>query len=658
MGRLPEPNTARKYIFTLFVLVSIALTVPNYSHAAISDWQKGFTLHLNNQANSDVDKALEGIKNTGADYVTFSPGWLTDNKYSTNVYRKAGTTTDEKLVYAIRKAKSLGMKVMLKPHLDRKDGGWRAFIDPTDKAKFFQNYSAMILGYANIAKAENVEQLAIGAELHKLSTNPDNKKYWDALIANVRSRYSGKLTYSANSDPVDFDEHKLTFWGGLDYWGASMYIGLGSSTTPTKASLLSEWQKIETNYILPHYNANGQKPLVITEIGYRSVDGAAKDPELYSSSPPVDLAEQQLLYESFFEFWKDKPYMKGVHFWEWDIGSTAGGTSNKDYTPQGKPAEQTVKNYFKSAGTTTTPTPAPVPEPTPAPVPTPAPEETPPTVRYINNINKSSYSTGEFKVGSNFFNDRDYTVTELPSFLDSGEHIKTLNADKNQTGSSFLSFELVKQVDLYVAYDSRATSLPSWLSGWENTGYNIKSTDAVFKLYRKTAATGNITLGGNLASGASGALSNYFVIATEKPYVPLATPPTTTPTSPDPSTETPPVVAPDTEPDPTEESEPSDDVTGQIEISDPKEGQYISGEKKLKFFIDGVDPEDYKGYYDISGDGLGDFEMSNADKYKQAKVNYDSWNWLGTGPYKITFTAKDSAGNIIDTASVNVYIKL
>ncbi len=646
MGRLPEPHTARKYIFAFFVLVCTALIVPNYSHAAISDWQKGLTLHLNNQSNSDVDKALDGIKNTGADYVTFSPGWLTDNKYSTNVYRKDGTTTDEKLVYAIRKAKSLGMKVMLKPHLDRKDGGWRAFIDPTDKAKFFQNYSAMILGYADIAKTESVEQLAIGAELYKLSTNPDNKKYWDALITNIRSRYSGKLTYSANSDPVDFDEHKLTFWSGLDYWGASMYIGLGSSNTPTKASLLSEWQKIENNYILPRYNANGQKPLVITEIGYRSVDGAAKDPELYSSSPPVDLTEQQVLYESFFEFWKDKPYMKGVHFWEWDIGTSAGGTNNKDYTPQGKPAEQTVKTYFQSAGSITPP-------PTPVPTPEPEPEETPSTARYISNINKTSYSTGEFKIGARFFSDREYTVTELPSFLDCGEHIKTFNADKTQTGSSFLSFTLVKPVDLYIAYDSRAVALPNWLKGWESTGYNVKTSDATFKLYRTSSVSGNVTLGGNLAGGATGSLSNYFVIATEKAYIPLVTTPPTTTTPP--ATDTTPPTPIDS---PTDTENTPEVTTGQVEISDPKEGQYISGEKKLKFFIDDVEPENYKGYYDVSGDGLGEVEMSNADKYKQAKVNYDSWTWLGTGPYKITFIAKDLSGNTIDTASVNVYIKL
>lgn len=639
MGRLPEPHTARKYLIVISLFIGVLFVMPSFSHAAISEWQKGFTLHLNNQANADVDKALEGIRNTGADFVTFSPGWLTDNKYSTNVYRKTGTTADAKLVYAIRKAKSLGMKVMLKPHLDRKDGGWRAFIDPTDKAKFFQNYSAMILGYADIAKAESVEQLAIGAELYKLSTNPDNKKYWDALITNVRARYSGKLTYSANSDPADYDEHKLTFWSSLDYWGASMYIGLGSSTTPTKASLLSEWQKIETNYILPRYIANGQKPLVITEIGYRSVDGAAKDPELYSSNPPVDLAEQQLLYESFFEFWKDKPYMKGVHFWEWDIGSDAGGTNNKDYTPQGKPAEQTVKTYFQSAVSSTPP---------PEPEPVIEPEGTTSSVRYISSISKSGYSTGEFKAGAKVFNDRDYVVNELPSFLDGGEHIKTLNADKTQTGSSFLSFTLVAPVDMYVAYDSRASSLPNWLRTWEDTSQFVRTSDATFRLYRSSNVVGPITMGGNLASGASGALSNYLVIATEKPYIPLTVPPTDSATD----TESPPSPAPESAP------EVIEGISGQIEISDPKEGQYISGEKKLKFFIDDIDPADYKGYYDVSGDGLGEVEMTNADKYKQAKVNYDSWTWFGTGPYKITFTAKDALGNTIDTASVNVYIKL
>jgi hypothetical protein len=69
-----------------------------------------------------------------------------------------------------------------------------------------------------------------------------------------------------------------------------------------------------------------------------------------------------------------------------------------------------------------------------------------------------------------------------------------------------------------VGYDSRATRLPAWLSGWKKTTEKLTVTDSKFPgliLYTKYFPAGTVSLGGNMASPAVGALSQYLIIALE-----------------------------------------------------------------------------------------------------------------------------------------------
>jgi hypothetical protein len=124
-------------------------------------------------------------------------------------------------------------------------------------------------------------------------------------------------------------------------------------------------------------------------------------------------------------------------------------------------------------------------------------------------------------IGSQYYSDRTYTITELPAELNTATWIKTGNAEKTSTSDTFLSFNLNRDAMLYVAYDSRAASLPTWMSGFINTGLVIKTTDVQLKLYAKFQAAGRVTLGGNLAAGAAGAATNYVVVAKEAAALPL-----------------------------------------------------------------------------------------------------------------------------------------
>ena len=91
----------------------------------------------------------------------------------------------------------------------------------------------------------------------------------------------------------------------------------------------------------------------------------------------------------------------------------------------------------------------------------------------------------------------------------------TKDDDNNNTSDSFLQFTIPQSSTVYVAYDSRASSIPTWLSGFTKTALAISVSDTAldhFDVYSKSFSPGSVVLGGNMASGASGASTNYIVI--------------------------------------------------------------------------------------------------------------------------------------------------
>jgi hypothetical protein len=104
--------------------------------------------------------------------------------------------------------------------------------------------------------------------------------------------------------------------------------------------------------------------------------------------------------------------------------------------------------------------------------------------------------------------DRGYTYSTVPTWLQGATYIKTANGDKNSSAVSFLTFDVNQDVTVYVAYDSRVTTKPSWLESFTDTGDDLVNTDTTFDLFAKSYPAGTITLGGNY----SGATSMYTVI--------------------------------------------------------------------------------------------------------------------------------------------------
>ncbi len=117
-------------------------------------------------------------------------------------------------------------------------------------------------------------------------------------------------------------------------------------------------------------------------------------------------------------------------------------------------------------------------------------------------------------IGADAYTDRDYKFTAVPAELVGATYIKTANADKSQTAADFLSFTVEQNVSLALAYDTRALSLPDWLSGWTQAESLIQTADTAYKLFYKDFSAGQITIGANSAAGAAndgGKISNYVL---------------------------------------------------------------------------------------------------------------------------------------------------
>ena len=113
------------------------------------------------------------------------------------------------------------------------------------------------------------------------------------------------------------------------------------------------------------------------------------------------------------------------------------------------------------------------------------------------------------QIGARVYIDRTYTFVNFPDSLAAATYIKTANNDKRSLGDNFLSFDVNRDVTVYVAHDIRITGTPSWLLNFTDTGNELATSDTTFRIFSREFTAGTITLGGNEGGNKS---SMYIVI--------------------------------------------------------------------------------------------------------------------------------------------------
>ncbi|MCD4657746.1 MAG: hypothetical protein K8S87_09410 [Planctomycetes bacterium] len=189
-----------------------------------------------------------------------------------------------------------------------------------------------------MAKKHKVEFYCIGIEL--LSAEKYTEK-WRRIIKDIREVYDGKLCYSENWDARENDTE---WFHDLDMLAMNAYYKLSDDGegNPSIDELIEAWYKHKKD--IANWKKAYKKPLIITEIGYCSVEDALAQPWDYLSNNPLDLEEQRLGYEAFFRSWFDESLFDGVYFYHWQ---GEGGIFDSSYTPRGKPAGEVLKRWYK-----------------------------------------------------------------------------------------------------------------------------------------------------------------------------------------------------------------------------------------------------------------------------------------------------------------------
>ncbi|HEV2664411.1 MAG TPA: hypothetical protein VG324_05850 [Blastocatellia bacterium] len=295
------------------------------------------------------------LRDTGANWMGLLVTWYQQDAFSNVIARHPDPNkdhTDARIRTAIRDAHGRGLQVMLKPHVDALNGQWRGDFNPNNPAAWFQSYTQFILHYAQIAQEEGAELYCMGAEFKTIS-GAANRDRWVAVINSIRGAYGGPLTYAANATfPAD-EFTSVSFWDQLDIIGLDGYFTLTDQNNPTLAQLVSAWtsNRFGENIVaaVQNFASSRQKPVIFTEIGYKSTDGTNREPWNFGLSGAVDTAEQRDCYEAAFTVWSQQSsWMLGLFWWAWPVPPPP--ANDGDYNPRSKPAETVLRAWQGPGG--------------------------------------------------------------------------------------------------------------------------------------------------------------------------------------------------------------------------------------------------------------------------------------------------------------------
>ena len=334
-------------ILLMLLIPSLLLLDIGQSHAKLADEkQQGMSFAAwwsGAYSSPDADQALIELKDDGANWISLIVTRYQDTITSTTIYTTTGTPTDEDLVHAINQAHSLGMNVMLKPHLDLANdtSHWRGDIgqgfSEADWAAWFASYKSFINHYAQLAQTAGADQFCIGTELVSTEFRSSN---WHTIIAGVRGIFAGPITYAANPG----SEVSITWWDHVDFIGVDAYYPLTDKNDPTLDELKAAWVPLAAT--LRTLSISWGKPILFTEVGYSSQDGANREPWNGQVSNVVDLQEQADLFQALFESVFNQDWFAGVFWFTWLTDPFQGGPCDLTSTPHDKPAEAVMRLWY------------------------------------------------------------------------------------------------------------------------------------------------------------------------------------------------------------------------------------------------------------------------------------------------------------------------
>lgn len=289
---------------------------------------------------AECARQLVRIRDAGANWVSFTPfAWLGDPsvpELGNSTDSGPDGESDEAVCEAAARARALGLRVWLKPHVWTRGWAGELSFTPSGWQRFFDRYEQLALHWALLADREQLGGYFVGHELAS-STTADPIR-WRALIGRVRRVYGGLLSYGANWD----EAARVPFWDQLDVIGVSFYAPLAEAPTRDAGALRAGAARALAG--LHALAKRFGRPVLLAELGYAPSATAAVRPweELRGVSDP-DM--QRACYEGAIAGMEPCEWLAGASFWKW--GSSA-RTGDDDFDPRGRPAEAVLLRALHS----------------------------------------------------------------------------------------------------------------------------------------------------------------------------------------------------------------------------------------------------------------------------------------------------------------------
>ena len=295
----------------------------------------------------EAESSMERLASNGLDWICIPVNCFQESFYSLNVFSMFGRTqTDEDVIFAVNKARSLGLKVCLKPMVDCLDRSWRARIDfPHENSfyldRWFESYTRFMLHYAKLAERLGCEMLCTGCEMAGMDKN--GKRCLE-MIGKVREVYSGLVMHNINHG----DELRFDWLGAVDIIGISAYYPVSTPDDNSLETMNKAWKY--------HFEAvrrcheKYQKPVMFAEIGVRNEHGCSRYPWDFHNRPeqPSDEQEQADFYSSAMAVSWDTEWFAGYFWWDWKakLPPEEKAHENRDFTVYGKKAEAVLREWY------------------------------------------------------------------------------------------------------------------------------------------------------------------------------------------------------------------------------------------------------------------------------------------------------------------------
>lgn len=245
----------------------------------------------------------------------------------------------------VRQAHARGIRVLIIPHLWVETTGWRGEIDPGSPegwADYQESYRRFVTAWAEDAAAAGADAFSIGVECKSWSGRFGG--FWTSLIADVRARFDGILTYSANWDEAE----DVLFWDQLDLIGINAFYPLADHDGASFEAYVEGAMRARD--AVADLAGVLDMPVLFVEVGYTTRANAAVQPWLWPDDMEevvIDEREQARALLASFRAFLPEPWFVGFFVWRYyadldDVSQEA----IWGFSPHGKRAEALLERVF------------------------------------------------------------------------------------------------------------------------------------------------------------------------------------------------------------------------------------------------------------------------------------------------------------------------